>query len=42
MFLLFVRYFLIITDQAAQQVEEEIKVKCPCGNDEVLVISHFT
>lgn len=29
--------FFLITEEDKQDVEEEIKVKCPCGNDEVCV-----
>ena len=36
------RYLFFSLDQAVHDVDEEIKVKCPCGNDEVLLISHVT
>ena len=27
--------YVLVTDQTGKDTEEEIKVKCPCGSDEV-------
>ena len=35
-------FFAILTDLTEQEAEEELKVKCPCGNDEVSVICKGT
>lgn len=29
--------FASVTDHTTQETEEEMKVKCPCGNNEVFV-----